>query len=100
MRLLNFNKDQNVANIYLGAWYEFDPYSTRDDERSISAQSAEGTIVRAVSKSQALSAQKFNVEVGSALKVSEHLQVSLSGGFGLADSSPSSYVKSGIIWSF
>ena len=100
VRLLNFNKDQNVANIYLGAWYEFDPYSTRDDERSILAQSAEGAVVRAVSKSQALSAQKFNVEVGSALKVSEHLQVSLSGGFGLADSSSSSYVKSGIIWAF
>ena len=100
LRLLNFSKDHHVANIYLGAWYEFDPYSTRDDDRSISAQSAEGAVVRAVSKSQALSAQKFNVEVGSALKVSEHFQVSLSGGFGFADSSSSSYVKSGIVWSF
>ena len=100
VKLLNFNKDQHVANIYLGAWYEFDPYSTREDERSISAQSAEGAVVRAVSKSQGLSAQKLNLEVGSALQVSDYLQISLSGGLGLVDSFSSSYVRGGIIWSF
>ena len=100
VKLLNFNKDQHVANIYLGTWYEFDPYSTREDERSISAQSVEGAVVRAVSKSQDLSAQKLNLEVGSALQVSDYLQVSLSGGLGLVDSFSSSYVRGGIIWSF
>ena len=61
VKLLNFNKDQHVANIYLGAWYEFDPYSTREDERSISAQSAEGAVVRGF-EIKGLSAQKLNLK--------------------------------------
>ena len=100
VKLWNFNKDQHVANIYLGAWYEFDPYLTRESERSVSAQSTQSAVVSAVSKSQAVPAQKFNIEVGSALQISENLQVSLNGGFGLADSFSSSYVMGGMIWAF
>ena len=100
VKLWNFNKDQYVAKIYLGAWYEFDPYLTREGERSVSAQSTQSSVVSAVSKSQAVSPQKFNMEMGSALQISENLQVSLSGGLGLADSFSSSYVKGGLIWAF
>ena len=100
VKVWNFNKDQHVANIYLGAWYEFDPYLTRESERSVSAQSTQSSVVSAVSKSQAVPAQKFNIEVGSALQISENLQVSLNGGFGLADSFSSSYVMGGMIWAF
>ena len=97
---LGLNHGRNGASVYFGAWYEFDPYSTRDSERSVSAQFTEGTALAVTSKSRAVSVQKLNMEVGGAVQLSDQFKLLLSGGLDLADAISNSYVRGGATWSF
>lgn len=100
IKSLKLNKDRNNASIYMGAWYEFDPYSTRDGEHQVSAQFTESSAAAVSSSSQSVQAQKVNFEIGGAVQLTESTQLSLSGGLDLSADVSNSYAKGGISWFF
>ena len=100
LKSLKVNNDKYNANIYFGAWYEFDPYSTRSGEREVSAKIASSSASAVSSPSQPVKSQKLNLEVGTAVDLDTRTQLSLSGGLDLAADVSNSYVRGGVSWSF
>ena len=97
---LKTNQGRYDASVYLGAWYEFDPYSTRDGEHQVSAQFTESSAAAVSSSSQSVQAQKVNFEAGGAVQLSDQFQLTLSGGLDLAADVSNSYVRGGVTWAF
>ncbi|MDB4659887.1 autotransporter outer membrane beta-barrel domain-containing protein [Synechococcus sp. AH-551-C10] len=97
---LKTNKGRYDASVYLGAWYEFDPYSTRNGEHQVSAQFTESSATAVSSSSQSVQAQKVNLEAGGAVQLSNQFQLTLSGGLDLAADVSNSYVRGGVSWAF
>ena len=100
VKTLKTNQDRYDANVYLGAWYEFDPYSTRNGEHQVSAQFTESSAAAVLSSSQSVQAQKVNFETGGAVQLSDQFQLTLSGGLDLAADVSNSYVRGGMTWAF
>ena len=100
VKTLKTHRDRYDANVYLGAWYEFDPYSTRNGEHQVSAQFTESSAAAVLSSSQSVQAQKVNFEAGGAVQLSDQFQLTLSGGLDLAADVSNSYVRGGMSWSF
>ena len=100
VKTLKTNQDRYDANVYLGAWYEFDPYSTRNGEHQVSAQFTESSAAAVLSSSQSVQAQKVNFEAGGAVQLSDQFQLTLSGGLDLAADVSNSYVRGGMTWAF
>ena len=97
---LKTNQGRYDASVYLGAWYEIDPYSTRDGEHQVSAQFTESSAAAVSSSSQSVQAQKVHFEAGGAVQLSDQVQLTLSGGLDLAADVSSSYVRGGMTWAF
>ena len=97
---LKTNQGRYDASVYLGAWYEFDPYSTRDGEHQVSAQFTESSAAAVSSSSQSVQAQKVNFEAGGAVQLSDEFQLTLSGGLDLAADVSNTYVRGGVTWAF
>ena len=97
---LKTNQGRYDASVYLGAWYEFDPYSTRNGEHQVSAQFTESSAAAFSSSSQSVQAQKVNLEAGGAVQLSDQVQLTLSGGLDLAADVSNSYVRGGMTWAF
>ena len=97
---LKTNQGRYDASVYLGAWYEFDPYSTRNGEHQVSAQFTESSAAAVSSSSQSVQAQKVNLEAGGAVQLSDQVQLMLSGGLDLAADVSNSYVRGGVTWAF
>lgn len=100
IKSLRLNKNRYNASVYLGAWYEFDPYSTNDGVRQVSAQFTESSAAAVSSSSQAVHAQKVNLETGGSVQLNKRTQLSLSGGLDLAADVSNSYVRGGVTWAF
>ena len=97
---LKTNQGRYDASVYLGAWYEVDPYSTRNGQHRVSAQFTESSAAAVSSKSQSVKGQKVNFEAGGAVQISDQLRLSLSGGLGLAADVSNSYLRGGMTWDF
>ena len=100
VKSLKTNQGRYDASVYLGAWYEIDPYSTRDGEHQVSAQFTESSAAAVSSSSQSVQAQKVNFEAGGAVQLSDQVQLTLSGGLDLAADVSNSYVRGGMTWAF
>ena len=97
---LKTNQGRYDASVYLGAWYEFDPYSTRNGAHQVSAQFTESSSEAVSSSSQSVQAQKVNFEAGGAVRLSDQVQLTLRGGFDLAADVSNSYARGGVTWAF
>ena len=100
VKSLKVNKNRHDASFYIGAWYEFDPYSARRSDHQVSAQFTESSATLASSISQSFHSQKVNFEAGGAVQLSDQFRLSLSGGLGLAADVSNSYLRGGMIWDF
>ena len=100
VKTLKTNQGRYDASVYLGTWYEFDPYSTRNGAHQVSAQFTESSAAAVSSSSQSVQAQKVNFEAGGAVQLSDQFQLTLSGGLDLAADVSNSYVRGGLTWAF
>lgn len=100
VKSLKTNQGRYDASVYLGAWYEVDPYSTRNGQHRVSAQFTESSAAAVSSKSQSVKDQKVNFEAGGAVQLSDQVQLTLSGGLDLAADVSNSYVRGGMTWAF
>ena len=94
------SKGRYDSSLYIGAWYEVDPYSSIEQQRQVSAQFTDNSAGPVTSTARQSEAHNINLELGAALQLNERTQLALNGGLDLAAHASNSYVRGGVVWAF